>query len=309
MTVSSATLIEELRGKIKGIVKANEPMSRHTSYCIGGPADLYAEPADIEDIVTLLVESNRLGIPWYPIGDGQNLLVSDHGIRGMVIRLGKPLGYIKVDGVRVIAGAGAKLTKTMDVAMRHSLAGLEGCTGVPGSIGGAIVMNAGTKYGYVGDVTRRVRVVNSDGSVQDLTPEEVGFTYRGSGLQSGGRIVVEAEFELKPGSKEDLISMVDRLKRRRNMTQPSATKSAGCVFKNPDDLHASRMIDGAGAKGMRIGGAEVSTKHANYLINTGNACASDVRALAERTREMVHDKFGIMLDYEVKLLGDWQDVD
>ncbi|MDO8587967.1 MAG: UDP-N-acetylmuramate dehydrogenase [Armatimonadota bacterium] len=305
MAFDHSEIAQELRSRIAGIVRADEPMWKHTSFGVGGPADLYAEPACADDIVTLIAEADRRGISWQPIGDGQNLLVADKGIRGMVIRIGKAMGYIHVDGSRITAGAGAKLTKTVDVAVSHSLAGLEGCTGVPGTIGGAIVMNAGTRYGYVGDIARRVRVVKSDGSLRDLTPDEVGFSYRSSALHGSGRIVVEAEFELRPGDKAELVSIVEKLRRRRAMTQPSAGKSAGCVFRNPDEEHASRLIDEAGAKGMREGDAEVSPKHANYLVNTGSASAEQVRTLAERVRKLVQDRFGVLLEYEVKLVGEW----
>ena len=296
---------QELREKIAGIIHADEPMRKHTSFGIGGPADLYAEPASVEDMITLIAEADRRGIPWQPIGDGQNLLVADKGIRGMVIRLGKPMGYVRIEGVRVVAGAGAKLTKVMDAAVRHSLAGLEGCTGVPGTIGGAIVMNAGTKYGYVSEVTKRVRVVNTDGSLQDLTPEEVGFGYRSSALQERRCVVVEAKFELRPGDRTELTGIVEKLRRRRAMTQPAASRSAGCVFRNPDEEHASQLIDEVGAKGMREGDAEVSPKHANYLVNTGNATAEQVRTLAERVRELVRENSGVLLEFEVKLVGEW----
>lgn len=305
MTLSNTELAQELRTCISGIVRADEPMSKHTSFYIGGPADIFAEPAGVDDIVTLLAEASRLGLPWSVIGDGQNLLVADKGIRGLVMRIGKPMGSIRVDGIRVKAGAGAKLAMVMDTAIRRSLAGLEGCTGVPGTVGGAIVMNAGTRYGYVSDVTRRVKVVDADGTVHDLTPDEVGFDYRGSNLQSGGRIVVEADFELKSGDREDLIRTVERLRRRRVMTQPPAGKNAGCVFRNPDKTHASRLIEEAGAKGMREGDVEVSTKHANYLMNTGNATAEQVRTLAERVRTLVQEKLGVLMEYELKMLGDW----
>lgn len=307
MTASNAQLAQDLRGKIKGIVRADEPMSKHTSFVIGGPADIFAEPADTDDISALLQEAGRLGLPWTAVGDGQNLLVADRGIRGIVIRLGKPMSYIRVDGSLVTAGAGAKLTKTMDVAIQHSLAGLEGCTGVPGTVGGAIVMNAGTRYGWVGDVTKSVTVVESDGRVRVLTPDEVEFGYRSSGLQGKKLIVAEAQFELQPGNQQELTSTVQRLKRRRSQTQPSAVKSAGCVFRNPDNEHASQMIDEVGAKGLRIGDAEVSEKHANYLINTGGATAAQIRELGEKVRQMVQDRFGVLLEYEVKMIGDWED--
>jgi UDP-N-acetylmuramate dehydrogenase len=305
MGSSNADLAIELRAKLKGIIRADEPMSKHTSFCIGGPADLYAEPADADDISVLLAEAGRLGIPWRSIGDGQNLLVADKGIRGLVIRLGKPMSYVHVDGTRLTSGSGAKLTRAMDAAISHSLAGLEGCTGVPGTVGGAIVMNAGTKYGFVGDVTARVRVVESDGVVKDLLREEVGFGYRCSALQGSGRIVVEAEFQLQPGNREDLVRTVEKLRRRRAMTQPTAVKSAGCVFRNPGEQHASQLIDEAGAKGLREGDAEVSPKHANYLVNAGNASAEQIRTLGERVRQLVLDKFGVILEYEVQMIGDW----
>jgi len=309
VTGSHKALADELRPKIKGIVRADEPMSRHASLGIGGPADLYAEPACEDDVIVLLRESARLGLPWFPMGDGQNLLVSDKGVRGLVIRLGKPMSHIRITDTRMVAGAGAKLTKAVDMAVQHSLGGLEGATGVPGTIGGAVVMNAGTRAGYIGDVIQRVRLVNSDGSSRELTRAELEFSYRTTGFQSGGCIITEAEFELRPGDKRELLAIVERLRRSRATTQPVIGKSAGCMFKNPPDQHAGYLIEEAGLKGMRVGDAEVSDKHGNFLMNVGSATAEQMLALAERVRGIVKERYGLALEYEVRLVGDWPKVE
>jgi UDP-N-acetylmuramate dehydrogenase len=216
------------------------------------------------------------------------------------------MGNIKIEETRMIAGAGARLSKAVETAVEHGLSGLQGCAGVPGTIGGAVVMNAGTRYGWIGDITKRVTVVNEDGTVQDLTNSDLDFRYKHSVLQGRDRIIVEAEFELQPGSSEELASFVSRILRRRNMTQPTNGRSAGCMFKNPDDMHAGELIEKAGAKGMREGDAEVSEKHANFFMNMGHANAAQMRSLSERAREMVRDKLGITLEYEVQMIGDWK---
>lgn len=307
MIAQYAELALDLRGKINGIVRANELMSRHTSFGVGGPADLYAEPASAEDVSLLVKEAARLEIPWIVIGDGQNLLVSDGGVRGLVIRLGRPMAYIRVEGSRMVVGAAAKLAKAIDAAIQHSLAGLEGVTGVPGSVGGAVFMNAGTRYGSIGDVTHAVTVVSPDGDIERLDREQLGFTYRYCALQEDTKIVTDVEMDLRPGDKAELVRMSEHLRRRRTTTQPTVGRSAGCVFRNPPDGHASQLIDLAGAKGMREGDAEVSDKHANFILNMGSANAAQIRSLAERVREMVREKHGLVLEYEVRMIGDWED--
>ena len=309
MTASREALADELRQQIKGIVRADEPMSRHTSLGIGGPADLYAEPACEDDVIVLLRECKRLGLPWFPMGDGQNLLVSDKGVRGLALRLGKPMSRIEIDETRMVAGAGAKLMKAVDMAVQHGLAGLEGATGVPGTIGGAIVMNAGTRVGYIGDVVQRVRLVDGDGVARELTREELEFSYKTTGFQSGGSIITEAEFQLRPSDKAELLAIVERLRRSRATTQPVVGKSAGCMFKNPPDQHAGYLIEQAGLKGMRVGDAEVSDKHGNFLMNAGGATAEQMLALAERVRQIVKERYGLALEYEVRLVGDWPKVE
>lgn len=299
-------LADELRQFVRGIVKQNEPMAHHTTFGVGGPADVYVEPADEEDLAELLKWTHENGIPWMVLGAGANMLVSDSGIRGLVIRMGKPFARVKIEGEKIFCGAGASLDKVVDMAVQAGLAGLEYATAVPGTIGGAILMNAGTYRGWVGDVVETVRVLRVDGHREELSREDMQFSYKHTVLMGDtSRIITSVTFILKPGIKEEMVRTVQQLKRRRNETQPAEGRSAGCMFKNPEGMSAGWMIQEAGLKGMRIGGALVSDKHANFILNIDNASASDLRRLSEEVRKIVEQKFGITLEYEVRLVGDW----
>ena len=308
MTNSEAQLADGLRRITRGIVKSAEPMSKHTSFGIGGPADIYVEPADGDDLAALVAWANGRGVPWCVFGDGANVLVSDKGIRGLAIRMGRPFRRVRTDGQRVVAGSGAKLDKVVSAAVEAGLSGLEQVAGIPGTVGGAIAMNAGTYRGQVGDALERVSVVTSDGARSELYPEDLEFGYRWSIFQADQtKIIVEATFRLEPGDRDELVRTAQSVRRRRSLNLPAEGRSAGCIFKNPGgDQSAGQLIDQAGLKGARVGDAVVSDKHANFILNMGGASAADVRALAEKVRETVHAEFGIALEYEVRIVGDWQ---
>ncbi len=283
----------------------NEPMSKHTTFGVGGPADFYAEPLSEKDIVALLRFAKEKNIPWTVIGDGANLLVSDKGIRGLVLKLGPSFDYVCIDGNVLVAGSATKLAKAANIAVEKGLGGLEGAATVPGSVGGGVIMNAGTNAGKVGDCLQRVRVATENG-IQDLNRDEIKIGYRTTALQEGGSIITEAEFHLTPKPKEELIAEVERMKEHRLREHPPYGLTAGCTFKNPPNDHAGWMLEQAGAKNMRVGGAYVSDKHANFIMNDGSATASDILELSKKMIKLVEDKFGVKLEYEIRILGEWQ---
>lgn len=289
----------------KGRIIENEPMSKHTTLGVGGPADYFVLVNDENELADLMKHIYANNLPWMILGDGANLLVSDKGIRGVVIRLGDQLEAIEVKGNTITAGSAAAISKVADVAAEHSLTGLEGVGTVPGSVGGAIVMNAGTHRGYIDAVTTSVRVVTETGDIRTLSKEECGFSYRNSRFQTDHSIIItSATFALAPGDSEAIRSHLATVRQHRAETQPKG-KSAGCFFKNPPNMSAGKLIEAAGGKGLREGGAEVSGIHANFILNARSASASDLYALAERVREMVIQKHGIELEYEVRLVGEW----
>jgi UDP-N-acetylmuramate dehydrogenase len=296
--------IEELR-KIAARVTENEPMAGHTTLGVGGPADYFVEVADEHELSALMRYISSGSLPWMVLGDGANLLVSDKGIRGVVIRMGTRFERIEVDGASITAGSASRISKVADVAAGHSLSGLEGVGTVPGSVGGAIVMNAGTHRGYIDVVTQSVFIVTDAGDRRTLSREECGFTYRNSRFQGDKSLLItSATFVLSPGDGKAIEEHLESVRKHRLDTQPQG-KSAGCFFKNPPNASAGKLIEAAGAKGLREGGAEVSPIHANFILNTGSATASDLRNLAERVRAMVSKAHGIELEYEVRLVGEW----
>jgi len=299
-------LADLLREVARGIVKVDEPMSKHTTFGIGGPADVYIEPTDADDLASVMARVAERGLPWFVFGDGANLLVSDKGIRGLVIKMGRPFSKIKIEGELVTVGSAAKLDKVVSATVGAGLSGLEYAAAIPGTVGGAIVMNAGTYRSQIGDVTEQVSVVTNDGRRLDLTPEDLQFGYRWSMFQADpSKIIVGALLRLRRGEKEELVRMMEAVRRRRAINLPSVGRSAGCVFKNPDGVSAGQLIDQAGLKGLAVGDAVVADRHANFILNMGRAAAADVRELAERVRGAVKDKFGIELEYEIRIVGDW----
>jgi len=301
--MSAAETIRKITG---ARVIEREPMSRHTTLGVGGPADIFVEVSTIGQLSLLMRYLGSEQMPWMVLGDGANLLVSDRGVRGVVIHLIGDLESIWAEGNLVRAGAAARVARVADFAAARGLGGLEGPGVVPGTIGGGIVMNAGTNEGgYIDQVVESVFVVDSDGEHYELSAEECGLRYRKSVFQDDrSRVIASASLRLKTGSAEEIRRSLEACRKRRLQVHPQG-RSAGCFFKNPSGSHAGYLIEISGGKGMREGGAVVSDLHGNFIMNDGGATASDLVRLAERVRELIREKHGIELEYEVRLVGEW----
>jgi UDP-N-acetylmuramate dehydrogenase len=286
----------------KGSFLKDEAMAKHTSYRIGGPANAYITPRDKDDLSQILQFANQHGIATYFVGSGSNLLVADEGIDGLVITLGKSLKRLEITGATVFAESGVMLGKMVKECISRNLSGVESMIGVPGTLGGALVMNAGAFGGEISNYLKHVTVMEMDGQEKQYQPGDISFSYRHSTFPDD-EIVISAEFELIQSDKETVQEKRAVASGGRKATQPLKFRSAGSVFKNPKEGAAGYYIDQAGLKGTKVGDAEISPIHANFFVNHGKAKASDVVALIRLARETVHDKFGIMLDLEVKPLG------
>jgi len=296
-------------------VRLNEPMSRHTSFRIGGPADVWARPRDVNTLVRLIRGAGERQIPFVVIGDGTNLLVRNSGIRGLVITLTG--GFREIthtgeypDGIRLTTGAGCRLQRFCRQAVDQGLAGLNFALGIPGTMGGAIRMNAGTRLGWMSDVLREVRVLQPDGTEGILRRVDMDFSYRTlswkPGTIEGGEepIILEGTFCLTPEDPAFLKNEATEIIEDRRARQPTRLPSAGCFFKNPPDQEpAGRLIEAAGMKGKRIGDAEVSRRHANFIVNRKHASAADILSLMEWIQEEVKKKYDIDLEPEVQIVG------
>ena len=294
--------METLNTMTKGSFLKDEAMAKHTSYRIGGPANAYITPRDKDDLSQILQFANQHGIATYFVGSGSNLLVADEGIDGLVITLGKSLKRLEITGATVFAESGVMLGKMVKECITRNLSGVESMIGVPGTLGGALVMNAGAFGGEISNYLKHVTVMEMDGQEKQYQPGDISFSYRHSTFPDD-EIVISAEFELIQSDKETVQEKRAVASGGRKATQPLKFRSAGSVFKNPKEGAAGYYIDQAGLKGTKVGDAEISPIHANFFVNHGKAKASDVVALIRLARETVHDKFGIMLDLEVKPLG------
>ena len=294
--------METLSTMTKGSFLKDEAMAKHTSYRIGGPANAYITPRDKDDLSQILQFANQHGIATYFVGSGSNLLVADEGIDGLVITLGKSLKRLEITGATVFAESGVMLGKMVKECIGRNLSGVESMIGVPGTLGGALVMNAGAFGGEISNYLKHVTVMEMDGQEKQYQPGDISFSYRHSTFPDD-EIVISAEFELIQSDKETVQEKRAVASGGRKATQPLKFRSAGSVFKNPKEGAAGYYIDQAGLKGTKVGDAEISPIHANFFVNHGKAKASDVVALIRLARETVHDKFGIMLDLEVKPLG------
>ena len=294
--------METLNTMTKGSFLKDEAMSKHTSYRIGGPANAYITPRDKDDLSQILQFANQHGIATYFVGSGSNLLVADEGIDGLVITLGKSLKRLEITGATVFAESGVMLGKMVKECIGRNLSGVESMIGVPGTLGGALVMNAGAFGGEISNYLKHVTVMEMDGQEKQYQPGDISFSYRHSTFPDD-EIVISAEFELIQSDKDTVQEKRAVASGGRKATQPLKFRSAGSVFKNPKEGAAGYYIDQAGLKGTKVGDAEISPIHANFFVNHGKAKASDVVALIRLARETVHDKFGIMLDLEVKPLG------
>jgi len=294
--------METLSTITKGSFLKDEAMAKHTSYRIGGPANAYITPRDKDDLSQILQFANQHGIATYFVGSGSNLLVADEGIDGLVITLGKSLKRLEITGATVFAESGVMLGKMVKECIGRNLSGVESMIGVPGTLGGALVMNAGAFGGEISNYLKHVTVMEMDGQEKQYQPGDISFSYRHSTFPDD-EIVISAEFELIQSDKDTVQEKRAVASGGRKATQPLKFRSAGSVFKNPKEGAAGYYIDQAGLKGTKVGDAEISPIHANFFVNHGKAKASDVVALIRLARETVHDKFGIMLDLEVKPLG------
>jgi UDP-N-acetylmuramate dehydrogenase len=292
--------IDDIKRFFRGHIALSEPLSKYTSIRIGGPADYYLEPADKDDAVAIIVFLQQQQFPFMIIGRGSNLLVSDEGIRGAVINLETALSSIRAEHDRIYADSGVSMARFVDFCVQRGCKGVEMLAGIPGTLGGALIMNAGAYGGEISDHLVDVELLRN-GTVLYLKKEEVGFAYRRSGLQRD--IILGASFRLPQGEKEEIKTIRKELLLKRNRAQPLNYPNAGSMFKNPPGQFAAKLIEEAGLKGARRGDAQVSEKHANFIVNLGAATAQDVIGLIELVRRTVVERFQITLELEVKLLG------
>lgn len=285
-------------------IRVAEPMSRHTSFRIGGPADVLLLPRSVEDLRRIVTLVRAEGVPFTVVGNGSNLLIRDGGLRGVVLKVAENLSNICFEGTRGTAQSGALLAVVSRDAAVRGLGGLEFACGIPGTIGGGVMMNAGAYGGEMKDVVTRVRVVDDAGELRILSAEEMQFNYRASILQSRDWIVADIEMELKPACCERILGQISKNQYLRESKQPLSMPSAGSVFKRPPGKFVGPMVEQLGLKGFRIGGAQVSPKHAGFMVNAGGATAADVLALIQHVREKVQAEFGVWLETEVRIIGE-----
>lgn len=302
--MADSALYRTLNELLPGRVRAEESMRKHTSWRIGGPSELFVEPASREDLRLVVSYAHHRGIPLTLIGKGSNLLVREGGIRGIVVRVGNGLDRISTGKNEIVAEAGVTLARVASTARDNGLGGFEFSAGIPGTVGGAVVMNAGANGSSIGALVREVMLLSFEGEFFRKTKEEMSFGYRTSMLQREPSIVVEAAFSCYPRDKEAIQEEMEEFIARRKQTQPLGHPNAGSVFKNPAGDSAGRLIEAAGLKGLRVGDAQISTLHANFIVNLGTATARDVLTLIEKARDTVHNRFGVELQMEVKVIGD-----
>lgn len=294
---------DAIRALTRGATKFEEPLKNHTSFRIGGPADALIVPADAADLGNILAYANENGIRVEVIGNGTNLLVSDEGIDGIVVKIKGCFDSVIVSERGMTVGAGYLLSRLSRLAAKHGLTGLEFAVGIPGTIGGALVMNAGAHGGQMSDTVTRVTAMNSVGIVSTLAREELAYGYRKSNLQGLDLVVLEAEFETNRGNPTDILRNMTQFLEWRKQSQPLEFPNAGSIFRNPANDYAGKLIELSGCKGIRIGDAQVSDLHANFIINRGKATAWDVEALMAEVQRRVLETFGVALTPEVRVIG------
>ncbi|MFH7831569.1 UDP-N-acetylmuramate dehydrogenase [Bacillus luti] len=297
-------LVNELIKANVGRVLVNEPLARYTTMKIGGPADILIVPKHVTSIEKTLQLVKQYKTKWTVIGRGSNLLVSDKGIEGVVIRLGEGLDHLEVENHRVRVGGGYPLIKLSTLLSRQGLAGLEFASGIPGSVGGAVYMNAGAHKSDISNVLSKALILFENGTIEWLMNRELEFSYRTSVLQTKRPgIVLEAEFQLQVGKREEIVRNMQKNKDYRRETQPWNHPCAGSVFRNPLPEFAGNLVEKAGLRGYQIGGAQISEMHGNFIVNTGGASAQDVLSLIALIKHTIKDKFGIDMHTEVEIIG------
>ncbi len=300
----SGAVVEALQRYVpRDNIHLQEPMAGHTTFRIGGPADCFVQLEDEEQLRKVRRYLGLAGVPFFVLGNGSNLLVDDAGYRGVVLQIGQKMSDISVQGCHIIAKAGATLRQVAAAALEHGLAGFEFASGIPGTVGGGVVMNAGAYGGEMSQVVNQVRVVSKEGESMELDNDTMEFRYRGSVIRGSAFTVTEVTFRLEPGDREAIRAKMEELAARRREKQPLEYPSAGSTFKRPEGHFAGKLIMEAGFAGYRIGGAQVSEKHCGFVINTGDATARDVRALIKEIQERVKERFRVDLEPEIVFLG------
>ena len=301
--------MKELYAKLQTVlddsqIRQNEPLSRHTTFRTGGPADWFLMPEE-EQIAPLFKLLSQEEIPVAVIGNGSNLLAGDGGYRGAVIEIGRQMDAITVDGDRVTVQAGALLSKAASLACQASLTGMEFAAGIPGSLGGAVVMNAGAYGGEMKDIVRTVRLLTPEGEITERTAGQMQFGYRTSCVAAEGAVVLSAVLQLRQGEVSEIRATMGALKEKRVTKQPLEYPSAGSTFKRPEGYFAGKLIEDAGLRGYRVGDAQVSEKHCGFVVNRGHATAADVMAVIRHVQQTVKEQYQVELETEVKMLGEF----
>jgi UDP-N-acetylmuramate dehydrogenase len=299
-----SALEHELRARFGARLAVSRPLADLTSFRIGGPADLFVTVQTEDELMAAMAAAHRISMPAFCLGAGTNLLISDRGMRGLVVKLGEGFTTISINGAKVVAGGAAQFGTLVLIVVERGLAGLEFGEGIPGTVGGGLVMNAGAFGGEMAKIVTLVHGVTAEGDARALSKDEVNFAYRRTDLPPRF-VITRVDFELEPGDRETLRARVAELKAKRAARQPRNVPNAGSIFKNPPGNFAGRLLESAGLKGTRVGGAAFSDQHANFIVNLGGARADEVRALMELARNKVKETAGVWLEPEVKLVGDW----
>ena len=287
----------------KGTVLTEEPMSRHTSFQIGGPAEIFVQPATGAEVCQAIRLAKEEQIPFFVVGNGSNLLVSDDGFRGMIVQIGRNLQEISVEDNVIYAQAGALLSRVARTALEHGLTGMEFAAGIPGSLGGAVAMNAGAYGGEMKDILTDAEVLTPDGEIKILSLEELDLSYRHSCIFDEDYIVLSVHLQLEQGDTTVIRNRMDELARARREKQPLEYPSAGSTFKRPEGYFAGALIQDAGLKGYTVGGAQVSEKHSGFVVNRGGATAEEVLFLIKQVQKKVKSRFGVTMEPEVRMVG------
>ncbi|PLR69657.1 MULTISPECIES: UDP-N-acetylmuramate dehydrogenase [Bacillaceae] len=297
-------ILMELQKANVGKVIHNEPLAKHTTIKIGGPAEIFVEPNSIEDLKKTMAIVTKSGAAWRAIGRGSNLLVGDSGIKGVVIKLGKGLDHLEVDGDIITAGGGYSLIKLTTVISKQGLSGLQFAGGIPGSVGGAVYMNAGAHGSDMSKILIKAHILFEDGTLEWLSAEELDFSYRTSLLQKKRPgICLEAVLKLEKGNREEIVAELQKNKDYRRETQPWDHPNCGSVFRNPLPHYAGQLVQESGLKGYQIGGAKISELHGNFIVNTGNATAKDVLDLIDYVKKTIYEKHSVKMETEVEIVG------
>lgn len=286
-------------------IRIEEPLANHTTFKIGGPADYLVQPESVEQIGNVVKLCLKESLPYFVIGNGSNLLVSDSGFRGVIIKLDEAFAKVTIEGNHVSAQSGVLLSKLAAMIADNSLTGFEFASGIPGTLGGAVTMNAGAYGGEINHVITGATILDTNGELKKLNKEELKLGYRKSIIQEKNYIVLEATFTFEDGDKALIQAKMNELNEKRREKQPLEYPSAGSTFKRPEGYFAGKLIMDAGLKGYQVGKAQVSTKHCGFVINTGGATAKEVFTLIQDVIQVVKDKFGVVLEPEVKLLGEF----